>query len=251
MIEGRTLQSDSEDRLHACYNGLMQESKALLDIISLISQLTVFERYDFNSFLRKLVTLLNKIIDTDSCLIYFYDEKQDSYILIASKKPHTKLIGKISMKKGEGITGWVAEHMKTVVLPKTAYKDKRFKVFKELPEDLFEAFLSVPIVNKQGTIGVINLQNKATYAFSTDQVRLVEATVKLIATAFEKIVLQRQVAKLETKLEDRKIIERAKGLLMRERKIDEQEAFHIMRTEAMRKRKSIKEIAEAIILIYD
>ena len=114
-------------------------------------------------FLNKLIKLILKIIPVESCLIYFYDREKKELILVASKKPHEKLMGKIKLRWGEGITGWVAAHKKTAALTKEAYKDNRFKFFEELPEDRFEAFLSVPIIDREGVVGVINLQNKTAF----------------------------------------------------------------------------------------
>lgn len=229
----------------------MKEYRSLFEIINLLSQLVVFELYDFDSFLKKLIRLLTKIIEVDSVLIYFADHKTKTLNLIASKRMHKDLIGKIIMKEGEGITGWVAVHMKPVVLENEAYKDKRFKNFKELPEDRFEAFLSLPIIDKEGIIGVINLQNRTPVSFSKDQIHTLEAVVKIIAAAFTKIVMKKKIDTLEGKLEERKLIEKAKGALMKERKISERQAYEMIRSEAMKKRKSMREIAEAVLLLFD
>src|SRR3989338_9133687 len=121
-----------------------------VEVVNLLSDLVVFDSYEFQQFLRKLIKLLTQCIPVDSCLIYFYDRHTKQLILVGSKQSHKKLLGKITLKTGEGITGWVAAHKKTVLLPKNAYRDDRFKFFKELPEDLYEAFLSVPIVDKVG-----------------------------------------------------------------------------------------------------
>lgn len=228
----------------------MLRQSPLTETIDLLSKLIVFNSYDFQSFLNKLIKLILKIIPVESCLIYFYDREKKELILVASKQPHQKLLGKIKLKWGEGITGWVAANKKTAVLTKQAYKDNRFKFFKELPEDRFEAFLSVPIIDREGVVGVINLQNKTPFQFTKDQVKGIEAVVKIIASAFEKIVLERKVDHLKTKLEERKIIERAKGILMKEKNIDESKAFTLLRTEAMQKRKTLKDIAEAVVLVY-
>ncbi len=222
-----------------------------VQIVGLLSDLVVFDSYDFQQFLKKLIKLLTNFIPVDSCLIYFYDRQNKQLILVGSKQSHNKLLGKIMLKTGEGITGWVAVHKKTVVLKKNAYRDERFKFFKELPEDLYEAFLSVPIIDKQGVVGVINLQHKTPYEFSLEQVKTVEAIVKIIASAFEKVVWERKVEHLETKLEERKVVEKAKGILMKERGLTETDAYTLLQREAMKKRKSIREIAEAVLLVYD
>ncbi len=224
---------------------------SLVTVVQLLADVVVFDSYSFDTFLKKLLKLLNNIIPVDSCLVYFYDVEQKDLILCASKKSHKNLVGKITMKRGEGITGWVAEHEKTVVLKREAYKDKRFKAFDELPEDRYEAFLSVPIVNRDGVVGVINLQHRQAYDFTKDEVTMVETVVKIIASAFQSVVLQRQVDSLQAKLEERKLIERAKGLMMKKEKYSEKKAYDTIRQEAMKKRKSMKEIAEAIVLLYE
>ena len=228
----------------------MAKNNSLLETVNLLSELVVFETYDFSEFLKKLIKLILQCIPADSCLIYFYDMAHQELILTASKKPHGKLIGKIKMRSGEGITGWVAEHKKTVVLKKEAYKDSRFKQFKELPEDKYEAFLSVPIIDKSGIVGVINIQNIDPYDFKNEQIVILEAMVKIISSAFQKIVLERQVSTLQTKLEDRKIIDKAKGVLMNKDSLTEKEAYALIRKEAMRKRKSMREIADAILIVW-
>lgn len=227
----------------------MEKSIPWYTVINLLSDIIVFNHYDFNEFLQKLIKVINQVIPVDSCLIYFYDRQLKELILVGSKKRHDELIGHITMKKGEGITGWVVEHGKTVIIEKEASLDPRFKFIKELPEDTFESFLSVPIFDELGVVGVINLQNKLPFNFTNEQIRSIEAIVKLISSAFKKIVLERKVGQLEGKLKERQIIEEAKGILMKVRNLSESEAYHYLRKEAMAKRKTMKEISEAVILV--
>lgn len=228
----------------------MKKASHLEQVIFLLSELVVEESYAFPDFLKKLITLLSDIIPVDSCLIYFFDREEEKLILCASNKTRTQAIGNVTMNIGEGITGWVAEHGELVVLEKEAYNDERFKFFKELPEDKYEAFLSVPIKDKVGVIGIINLQHKKPYAFSTEQIQLIQAVVRIVASAFESVVLSRKVSRLEEKLTERKLVERAKGVLMKREKMSENAAYTMIRKEAMKKRKSMRDIAEAILLIY-
>ncbi len=60
--------------------------------------------------------------------------------------------------------------------------------------------------------------------------------------------LQQKVLDLEEALETRKLIERAKGALMEQYGLSEGDAFHRMRKTSMDNRKSMKEVAEAILL---
>ncbi len=220
------------------------------DIISLLSDLVVFNQYDFQEFLNRLIKISIQIVPVDSSLLYFYDADKKQLTLVGSKKSHEKAINNIHMEEGEGITGWVAQHNQTVAITEKAYMDSRFKFFKELPEDNYESFLSVPIRSEKGVVGVINFQNKKPYIFSPEQIKTIEGIVKIISSAFVKVALEREVNKLSTQLSERKIIEKAKGVLMKLRNLSEEEAFRLMRKESMNKRKSMKEIAEAILLVW-
>jgi AmiR/NasT family two-component response regulator len=60
--------------------------------------------------------------------------------------------------------------------------------------------------------------------------------------------LEGQVHKLEDQLETRKQVERAKGVLMEKHKLSEQEAFRRIQKLSMNSRKSMREVAEAILL---
>jgi response regulator NasT len=66
----------------------------------------------------------------------------------------------------------------------------------------------------------------------------------------EFLALEEEVHELEDKLETRKLIERAKGILMDQYGLKEQEAFRRIQVQSMNTRKSMKEIAEAIIIAH-
>src|SRR3990167_7244612 len=115
---------------------------------------------EIQELLSEIIKIASVVTNADSCLIYVLDSKKQELVLRASKNPHQNLLQKVTMRMGEGITGWVAKEKKAVVIEISAYKDPRFKFFSNLPEDNYEAFLSVPIVNKHGTVGVINIQHR-------------------------------------------------------------------------------------------
>lgn len=63
--------------------------------------------------------------------------------------------------------------------------------------------------------------------------------------------LESTVGDLENKLETRKTVDRAKGILMDKRKLSEAEAFRLIQQQSMNQRKSMREIAEAIIIAHE
>jgi AmiR/NasT family two-component response regulator len=76
--------------------------------------------------------------------------------------------------------------------------------------------------------------------------------IELSLSRFEEFrSLEREVGNLKDALETRKVVERAKGVLMETHGLREAEAFHRIRKTSMDARKSMKEVAEAILLTHD
>ena len=142
---------------------------ALLHRISSI----VSSDQDLESILKELVSLAMNVTHSDACLVYLIDHATNEIVLRASQLPHDAEIGKVRMKMGEGITGWVAVHNSVVALPKHSSQDSRFKRFSSLQEDTYEAFLSVPLVNSGELTGVINVHHREQHQHSSDEVALV------------------------------------------------------------------------------
>lgn len=206
-------------------------------------------RLELNEVLEEIVTIAEEVTQADSVLIYLVDSGAQELILRATKNPQPQLLQKITMKMGEGITGWVASQKQPVVLSEGASKDPRFKYFRSLPEDRFEAFLSVPLISKRGVVGVINVQHKRTHQHTEMETNLLAAVGKLVGGAVENALLIEETLELKEALELRKIVEKAKGVLMRRRQVSEEEAYKIIQKESMDTRKSIKEISEAVLLM--
>lgn len=59
--------------------------------------------------------------------------------------------------------------------------------------------------------------------------------------------LQRELAEARSALEERKVVERAKGILMKMRGLSEEEAFALLRQSAMNEKKKMAEIAQSIV----
>jgi signal transduction protein with GAF and PtsI domain len=223
-------------------------------VLHRISRIISSER-SLDEMLGEIVGLAARVTSCDACLVYLVDGESDEFVLRASLVPHTKDIGHLRMKMGEGVTGWVAEHQSPVALEANASRDSRFKIFPALVEDTYEAFLSVPVVSAGKAIGVINVHHRDTHAHSTDEISTIQFIGEQMGTAIGKSLLEEENARLteeaaevKRQLETRKVVERAKGILQRRQNITEEEAYLRMRNESRRLRKPMKELAEAIIL---
>lgn len=203
----------------------------------------------FHVVLERIVEFVSTIIPCDSCLIYVLE--QDQLVLRASRNPHANLVDHLALRIGQGITGWVAEHREPVSIPAQALRDPRFKLFRDLPEDQFEAMLSVPILTAGKVVGVINLQHRQPYRHTPEEIRLVVMIGFLVGAEIERARLETENSELSERLETRKLIERAKGILQRDFGLDEAGAYHALQRESRQRRKSMRDIAEALLLIED
>lgn len=200
----------------------------------------------FHDVLSRIVGFVTTIIPCDSCFIYVLEG--DKLVLRASQNPHVDLIDQLGIKLGQGVTGWSAEHREPVAIASNASNDPRFKAFKNVPEDHFEAILCTPILCATKVVGVINLQHRLSYQHTPNEVRLLSTIGFLVGAEIERARLESENAQLAGKLETRKVVDRAKGILQRDLSISEDEAYRRMQTESRQRRKSMREIAEAILL---
>jgi signal transduction protein with GAF and PtsI domain len=120
--------------------------------------------------LQGVVELVVEFMQCDSCLLYLLHDQE--LVLCASNNPQPDTIGTVRLKLGEGLTGWVARERRLLSISREAYLDPRFKLFTDLPEDAYEAFLSAPVIARSRITGVINVQHRETHFHTGDEMEL-------------------------------------------------------------------------------
>jgi len=196
--------------------------------------------------LARVVDFASAVVKCDSCFVYVLEDEE--LVLRASKNPHQEVINRLKLHMGQGITGWVAEHREPVAVARNASKDPRFQYFNELPEDTYEAFLSVPLLSRGRLVGVINVQHCQPHVHNAEEIRLISTIGFLVGAEIEMARLESENSNLYELLETRKLIERAKGILQRDLGLDEEHAYLALQQQSRRTRQRLKDIAEAIVL---
>lgn len=203
----------------------------------------------FHEVLQRVVEFAVALVKCDSCLVYVLESNE--LVLRASKNPHPDVVDRLKLRVGQGITGWVAEHREPVAISEKAAQDTRFQFFHELPEDSYEAFLSVPLMCRGRVVGVINLQHKQPHVYRPRAIRMISTVGFLVGAEIELARLEQANSTLAEQLQTRKIVERAKGILQRDLGLDEEQAYLTLQRQSRQKRRPMKEIAEAIVLSDD
>lgn len=196
--------------------------------------------------LDETVQFIAELLSCDSCFIYV--REGESLVMRASMNAHPGILDRLTLKVGEGITGWAAEKAEPVVISERAYQDARFCFINELPEDRFEAFISVPVLSRGRVVAVINVQHREVYRPGIRDMKLLLTIAHLLAAAIEMGRMEDQISKLSTKLEERKLIDRAKGVLQRDLGINENEAYTMIQKQARQLRRTMGDIAGAVLV---
>jgi len=167
--------------LRAALEARTQENMLLNEVIS-----TVGSTLKLDEVLGHLVDIVVRAIPCHAAFFYLYDKDKERLTLASTNQQYKKLVGKIEMALGEGITGWVGMHLQPVILTEGALNDPRFRYFPELEEEKFQSTMTVPIIAKDSHLtGVITLHTTAPYEFSEQHQTFLINTAALVAGAIE------------------------------------------------------------------
>jgi len=140
-----------------------------LRLLQKISRLMAREIH-LSEALENIVSLVVEFMQSDSCLLYLLHGEE--LVLCASNNPQPATIGRVKLRLGEGLTGWVARERRLLSVSREAYLDPRFKLFTDLPEDTYEAFLSAPVLVRNRVVGVVNVQHRDPHFHSGGEMEL-------------------------------------------------------------------------------
>ncbi|MFZ2362706.1 MAG: response regulator [Anaerolineae bacterium] len=113
------------------------------------------------------------------------------------------------------------------------------------PVLLLSAYSQRDLVERAASAGVSGYVIKP-----FDESNLLPAIEVVLARFNEYQEISKEAARLEERLETRVVVDRAKGILMDHRGMSEQEAFRNIQRISMNSRKSMREVADAIILAH-
>jgi uroporphyrinogen-III synthase len=128
--------------------------------------------------LRQTVQHACEFLLAESCLLYL--RSGGELVLCAAHGPNPGAVGEVRLRLDEGLTGWVARERRLLAISREAYRDPRFKYFRDLPEDTFEAFLSAPVILRNRVVGVINVQHRQAHAHTGEEMEVISTVGEMI-----------------------------------------------------------------------
>ena len=220
-----------------------------LKTINKISRAIVSDLY-LEDILKLIVTLTANVMKAKVCNVWLIDEKKQEFNIKATQSMHQEYFNKRTIKLNEGVVGLVAKEKKAKIIF-DVLKEEQYKEKKLARKEGLVSMASIPMMVKDKVIGVLNVYTNKPYEFTKAEISLLSTIANQAAVAIEKTELIVRTKIIQEELDTRKKTERAKGILMEEKNINESEAFSLIRKSSMDKRISMKEIAEAIILSYE
>jgi signal transduction protein with GAF and PtsI domain len=220
-----------------------------LDLLSEISR-TIVSDYYLKEILQLIVTMTAQVMGSKICSIMLFDEKKQELVIAATQSLSQSYINKPSLKVGQSVSGRVVtEKRPMTVLDVT--KESGYMYPDIAKKEGVVSMLSAPMMIKDRVVGVINSYTQKQYRFSNEEIDILQAIANQAAVAIENTRLDQEILAAKDALETRKIVERAKGVLMKDYGIGEDEAYKKIHKKSMDLRKSMRDVAEAIIVASD
>ena len=222
-----------------------QYIKALTDISRAITS----DRYQ-EDILKLIVMVTAKVTGVEICSLWLIDDGVTPPMirLKATQTIDPIYVKDRSLHMDEGVVGFVATTNEPLII-KDVLQDPRFKE-KEMAKKLgLVSMLSVPLqVHDEQVIGVLNCFTAVPHDFTKTEVNLITAVANQAAVAIMNTELMVKTQVIQEELEARKLVERAKEIIMVRKQFNGEQAYQWIRKRSMDSRKSIRQIAEAILL---
>ncbi|OGX45473.1 MAG: histidine kinase [Omnitrophica WOR_2 bacterium RIFCSPLOWO2_12_FULL_51_8] len=200
--------------------------------------------------LRLVVTVAAEMMGSNICSLMLVDEKKNELVIRATQSVSEEYNRKPPLKVGEGVSGKAVKENRPLVI-RDVTREKEYKHKDIAKKEGLCSLLCVPLAVKGRVIGVINCYTSKPHDFSETEVNIMTTVANQAAMAIENAELMVKSKVIQEELETRKRIERAKGIMMSDEGISEEEAYLKIRKYSMDNRKSMREVAEAIILAAD
>ena len=230
------------DNHHQSYDHYI---KALMDISQAVTSDLFLE-----DVFKLIVMVVAKVTGVDICSLWLVDENSNppKIRLKATQAIEPEYVIDRSLNLDEGVVGHVISTQKPLVIP-DVLQCEIFKE-KEMARKLgLVSMVGVPLQGKkEKIIGVLNCFTSAPHEFSKTDINLLTTVANQAAVAILNTELIINTKIIEEELKARKKIERAKEIIMERQSLNGDDAYRWIRKRSMDSRKTMLEVAEAILL---
>jgi GAF domain-containing protein len=223
----------------------LKQIEALSKVANLITSGLYLEE-----LLRLVVNVTAEIMNSKISSLMLLDPEKKELVIRATQSISEDYNKKPNIKLGSGVAGEVALNNKPMTVLDVK-EDNRYLNRDIAKKEGLCSLASVPLAVKGKAIGVLNCYTPKKHKFTEHEMDLLTALANQAAIAIENAELDLRARSAEEALTTRKLVERAKDILSQEANILPSEAYRLIQKQSMDSRKTMREIAEAIILARD
>jgi hypothetical protein len=179
--------------------------------------------------------------DSETAVIYGFQRETSELNAVAARSSSVARVKDVGVTLGAATSRWFESL--TVPAQGTPSTEPNFEKFPEVLQYQLKRLIVVPLRTQNDILGLLTLGRLADHAFDQPAVGLAHRAGRVLTAVLERDSLQQ-------KLLDRKLVERAKGILQQRRRLSEAQAYHLLHNNSRRRRMPMANLAKEIIETY-
>lgn len=176
--------------------------------------------------------------DSDLAVVYSFNRESGEFNAVARHSDLPVRVPDVGATLSESTSEWLENLGEPA--QGTPSQDAFFEKLPEVIQHRIARVLVAPLRGADGLLGILTLGRSEDVEFDEEAIRTAERSARLLAAAIERDSLQQKLA-------ERKLVERAKGILQRRRRLSEEQAYLTLRNTSRRRRKPMVVLAKEII----
>ncbi len=144
---------------------------------------------DLDSSLQTVVETVAQVVGVEVCSVYLHDKHRDELVLRATSGPNQAVVGQVTVRVGQAVTGWAAQLGHPVPV-RDVWQEPRFMLEPQLGEEPLRSMLAIPILlfsaerfqfSPDQLQGVICVQTRGPRDFMQEEINFVEVAAGELA----------------------------------------------------------------------
>lgn len=226
-----------------------QKKSSKFALLYEVSRAVVSSRY-LDDILQIIVGLTAELMGSKVCSLMLLDAQKQELAIHATQSLSFAYRNKPPLHVGESVSGRAVRDRRTIVVEDVT-KEPGYKYPDIARQEGLVSLVAVPMMLKDRVIGVLNCYTTELRSFTEEEIQMLSAVANQAALAIENTRLLTEKAAAVEQLETRKAVEKAKGVVMKRYQMDEENAYRFLQKLSMDKRKTMKEVAESVLLTED
>jgi GAF domain-containing protein len=220
-----------------------------METLAAVAQAISAESY-LERILQAISEMLAETLDSAVCSILLVDDEKKELTVSAARCSAPDYMHRMPIRMEGSLIEYVIRQGHPIIIS-NIHNEKQYRYPELARKSGLMSLLAAPLMSQGKVIGSINIYTRDERAFSDDEVGFVKVVAGQAAIAIQNARLMSETLDMKRTLEARKLIERAKGILQYKHSLTEEEAYLRLRNESRRLRRSMRDLAEAVILADD